>query len=135
MAAPLGRFEASDALTSAGGNSAVAVAGNGGSAHIYQREGLLVALWGRAGFLEPRLTQLAHTNGMAKTLADEWRERGEKALASLTGAFSCCIMDESGNEAMLAIDRMGIYPLTYQAIAGGLVFGSSADAINVPSVD
>jgi asparagine synthase (glutamine-hydrolysing) len=131
MAAPLGRFDSSDALTSAGNNNAVAVAGNGGSAHIYQREGLLAAVWGRAGFLEPRLTQLAHTNGVAKTLADEWRERGEKALASLTGAFSCCILDENANEAILATDRMGTYPLSYQTTAGGLVFGSSADAINV----
>lgn len=131
MAAPLGRFDSSNALTSAGNSNAVAVAGNGGSAHIYQREGFLAAVWGRARFLEPRLTQLAHTNGVAKTLADEWRERGEKALASLTGAFSCCIVDENGNEAMLATDRMGTYPLSYQAIAGGLIFGSSADAINV----
>ena len=87
-----------------------------------------MALWGRIGFLEPRLIQLALAEGVAKTLADDWRERGEKALEDLTGAFSLCILDEDRNEAILAIDRMGIYPLSFND-RRGFVFGSSADAI------
>ena len=131
MAAPLGRFDSSDVHASAGGNGAVAVAARDGSAHIYQKEGLLVSVWGRARFLEPRLAELAHAGGIAKTLADNWRERGEQIFASLTGSFCCCILNENTNEAALATDRMGTYPLSYQISAGGLVFGSSADAINL----
>ena len=68
---------------------------------------------------------------MAKTLGHDWRERGEKALEGLAGAFSLCIMDEARMRPLLAIDRMGVNPLTYQVYDGGLVFGSSADAINI----
>ena len=129
MAGPLARFDGSGVKALAGGNSALAVAASGDSTHFYQKEGLLVALWGRIGFREPRLTQLAQAEGMAKTLADNWRERGEKAFESLTGAFSLCILHEDRNEAILAIDRMGIHPLSFQISGGSFVFGSSADAI------
>ncbi|MDN5935801.1 MAG: asparagine synthase C-terminal domain-containing protein [Nitrosospira sp.] len=129
MAVPLARFDGGGVQALAGGRSALAVAANGDSVHLYQREGLLVALWGRPGFGEPHLTQLARAEGMAKALADHWREKGEKAIASLTGAFSLCILHEEADEAILAIDRMGIHPLSFQISGGGLIFGSSADAI------
>ena len=129
MAGPLTRFDGGEARTLAGGNSALAVAATGDGAQVYQKEGLLVAIWGRAGFNDPRLNQLARTDGMAKILADNWREKGEKVLESLTGAFSLCILHERENEAIVAIDRMGIHPLSFQISGGCLVFGSSADAI------
>jgi asparagine synthase (glutamine-hydrolysing) len=129
MAGPLARFDGSGVKALAGGNSALAVAASGDSTHFYQKEGLLVALWGRIGFSEPRLARLAQAEGIAKTLADNWRERGEKAFQSLTGAFSLCILHEDRNEAILAIDRMGIHPLSFQISGGSFVFGSSADAI------
>ncbi len=129
MAGPLTRFDGGEARTLAGRNSALAVAATGNSAQVYQKEGLLVAIWGPAGFNDPRLTQLARTDGMAKTLADNWKERGEKVFESLTGAFSLCILHERDNEAIIAIDRMGIHPLSFQISGGCLVFGSSADTI------
>ncbi|SEP41260.1 asparagine synthetase B [Nitrosovibrio sp. Nv6] len=131
MAGPLARADGSGAHTSAGANGALAVVAHAHSASLYQKDGLHVALWGRAGFLEPRLAQFAQAEGVAKTLADNWRERRDKIFTSLTGAFSCCILDENANEAALATDRMGTYPISYEASAGGLVFGSSADAINL----
>ncbi|MDQ3185655.1 MAG: asparagine synthase C-terminal domain-containing protein [Pseudomonadota bacterium] len=131
MAGPLARFDGGGVQALAGRNSALAVAASSDSAHVYQKEGLLVALWGRVGFSEPRLSQLACAEGMAKTLAGSWRERGEKAFASLTGTFSLCILHEERSEAILAIDRMGIRPLAFQLSGEGLVFGSSADAINL----
>ncbi|MBA2659907.1 MAG: asparagine synthase [Nitrosospira sp.] len=129
MSVPLTRFDGSKVQALAGGNSALAVAANAHSAHFYQKEGLLVAIWGQVGFNEPRLNQLSQAEGPAKTLADNWRERGEKVFESLTGAFSLCILNEDKNEAVLAIDRMGIHPLSFQISGGDLVFGSSADAM------
>ncbi len=129
MAVPLARFDGSKIQVLAGGKSALAIAANANSAHFYQKDGLLVALWGRAGFSESRLNQLSQAEGMAKTLADSWRERGEKVFESLTGAFSLCILSEDRDEAVLAIDRMGIHPLSFQTSGEGLVFGSSADAM------
>jgi asparagine synthase (glutamine-hydrolysing) len=98
-------------------------------------------LWGRGNFLEPRLDEQAQREGIAKTLAENWRERsggggrGTKIFESLTGAFVCCIVDENANEVVLATDRMGTYPLSYQTLAGGLIFASSTDAIRLhPSI-
>lgn len=136
MAAPLVRFDGCDVHASSGGNSAAAIAARGESADIYRKDGILVALWGRSKFSGPRVDEHGRRDGVAKTLAENWRnsrERGgaaETIFARLTGAFSCCILDETTGEAALATDRMGTYPVSYHAAAGGLVFGSSADTIS-----
>ena len=129
MAGPLSRFDGCDIKASAGAGSALAVAARDGSSHLYQKDGLIVAIWGRPSFLEPQLAQLALSQGAAKTLADHWHARGDKAFASLAGAFSFCIWNEIADEAVLATDRMGTYPISFQLSGRGLVFGSAADAI------
>jgi asparagine synthase (glutamine-hydrolysing) len=131
MAGPLARFDASYVEADAGTSGAVAVAASSDGGRIHRQDGLLVALGGHPRFREPRLIQLSRAEGVARTLGRDWRERGEKALESLAGAFSLCILDEGAQEAVLAIDRMGISPLAYQEYGGELVFGSSADAINI----
>ncbi|WP_334188576.1 asparagine synthetase B family protein [Noviherbaspirillum sp.] len=130
MAAPLARFDSAHVQTAVGSKSAVAIASGGAGSHLYQGEGLLVAVWGQVGFKDPVMSQRAHAEGIARTLAAVWRDRAEQACACLTGAFSLCIIDEANGQALLAIDRMGIHPLIYQIVDNCLVFGSSADAIN-----
>jgi asparagine synthase (glutamine-hydrolysing) len=129
MAGPLSRFDGCDIKALAGVESALAVAARDDSRHLYQEDGLIVAIWGRPSFLDPQLRQLASSQGAAKTLADYWRIVGDKAFARLTGAFSFCILDENADEAVLATDRMGTYPVSFQPSGRGLVFGSTADAI------
>ncbi len=129
MVRPLVRFDDSNVQILAGGNSALAVAANGNSAHLYQNKGVMVALWGQPRFLDSHLAQLAHTDGVAKTLAKSWLDNREKAFAGLVGQFVLCILDESSNEAILAIDRMGTQPVSYQISGEGIIFGTSADAI------
>ena len=68
---------------------------------------------------------------MAKTLANSWLKNGEKAFSDLIGTFVLCILDESSGQTILAIDRMGAQPLSYQISGQGIVFGTSADAIIV----
>lgn len=130
MAAPLARFDGANVQSRVGGRSAVAIAAGGAGTHLYQGEGLLVAVWGHVGFKAASLSQQARAEGIAKTLAAVWRDRAEQACAVLTGAFSLCVIDEERGEALLAIDRMGIHPLIYQIVDNCLIFGSSADAIN-----
>jgi asparagine synthase (glutamine-hydrolysing) len=129
MAGPLSRFDGCDIEALAGVESALAVAARDDSRHLYQQDGLIVAIWGRPSFLDPQLRQLASSQGAAKTLADYWRTLGDKAFARLAGAFSFCILDENADEAVLATDRMGTYPISFQPSGRGLVFGSTADAI------
>lgn len=129
MAGPLARFDGSGVQALAGGNSALVVAASGDSAHLYQKEGLLVAVWGRVRFTDSRLAQLAQAEGVAKALADGWREGGETVLPILEGAYVLCILDEAAGEAVLAVDRMGTQPLSYTLSGNRLLFGSSADAV------
>lgn len=129
MVRPLVRFDDSNVQILAGGNSALAVAANGNSAHLYQNKGVMVALWGQPRFLDSHLAQLAHTDGVAKTLAKSWLDNREKAFAGLVGQFVLCILDEGSSEAILAIDRMGTQPVSYQISGEGIIFGTSADAI------
>lgn len=131
MAGPLGCFDKSAFHGLSGKNSGLAVSASSDMAHIHQEERCLVAIWGAPKFRDSRLAELARAAGMAKTLADQWREKGEQVFGSLAGAFLLCILHENdgGNEAILATDRMGIYPLSFDATDERLVFGSSADAI------
>ena len=129
MAAPMGRFDASPVQTVQGRSSAVAVAAAGASAQLYQNGALTVALWGQAWLVDARMAQQAAEQGIGKTLADAWRRSPQLACASLSGAFVLAIIDEAAGEAMLAIDRMGTLPLSYQLAGEALVFGSSADTI------
>ena len=129
MTRPLVRFDDSNVQILVGRNSALAVAANSDNAHLYQNKELMVALWGRVQFLDSHLAQLAHTDGIAKTLAKSWLESGEKAFAGLVGTFALCILDEHSGKAVLAVDRMGTQPVSYQISGEGIVFGTSADAI------
>ncbi|HEY6043672.1 MAG TPA: asparagine synthase-related protein [Nitrosospira sp.] len=129
MAGPLSRFDGCDIKALAGMESALAVGARDSSGHLYQKDGVIVAIWGRPSFLDPQLSQLALSQGVAKTLADHWRVRGDNAFESLAGAFSFCILNEDADEAVLATDRMGSYPISFQLSGRGLVFGSAADAI------
>ncbi len=125
MAAPLTRFDASTVRTLAGSASAVAIAAQAASAHLYQKDGLLVALWGTATLNGPPGLDVA------ASLAQLWRRQGPKACAALSGPFALCLLDEVSGEALLAIDRTGTQALSFQARAQGLVFASSADALIV----
>ena len=139
MAAPLTRFDASTLHRLNGNTSALQVAARNGSAHLYQQDGLLIALWGTATLstvtlnsatLNPAMPAPTRAgSGLCAALAQLWRTQGPKACASLCGAFALCIVDETSGEALLAIDRSGTHTLSYQHTASGLVFGSSGAAL------
>jgi asparagine synthase (glutamine-hydrolysing) len=125
MAAPLGRFDGTPLRTLAGRRSAAALAAQASSSHLYQQDGLTVALWGQV-----RLAgEAAQGDEVAAALAASWRHDPDGVCARLTGAFSLCILDEARGEALLAIDRMGTQPLAYQLAGETLVFASTADAL------
>ena len=129
MAAPLSRFDSAPLQPLSGRKSAAAVAAGAASNHVYQRDGLIVALWGDVRLLDAELSRQAIGEGLAKTLADAWRRDPDAVCAQLSGAFSLCILDEASGDALLAIDRMGTQPMSYQLSGEALLFGSSADAL------
>ena len=130
MAASMARFDGSAVQTLSGRQSALAVAAAGASGQVYQNGSLMVALWGQATIKDARMAQQVALEGIGKTLADAWRKSPALACSSLSGPFVLAIVDEASGDAMLAIDRMGTQPLSYQLVGEALVFGSSADAIS-----
>jgi asparagine synthase (glutamine-hydrolysing) len=97
---------------------------------LYQGDGLIAALCGKPSFNDIETEARAHREGKARVLADAYRERGKEMLASIGGPFALAVVDERHHRALLAIDRMGIYPLIYLVLPRGLVFGTTTDAIN-----
>ena len=122
MAAPLSRFDGAPLALDAGDTGAVAVAAIDGSRHLYQQDGLQVAIWGR-----PMLHGSA--DDVAGRLASLWLSRGVAACACLSGPFCLAILDAFSGSAVLAVDRAGIHPLCYASNAQGLFFASSLDAL------
>lgn len=129
MAAPLSRFDQSVPQARCGQRSGVAVAAQAGSADVYQRDGLLVALWGQPRLDEPALAAQAAAQGVAATVATLWSQGAQRTCARIHGCFTLAILDERSGEALLATDRMGIQPLNWQLAGETLVFASSADAL------
>src|SRR4051812_15269952 len=108
MSAPLARFDGSAVQMLTGSRSAAAVVAASGSAHLYQQDGLTVAVWGDVRLREPALAEQAAAQGLGRLLAARWRDGPQQVCAALSGAFALCIIDEAAGEALLAIDRMGI---------------------------
>ncbi|WP_317202240.1 asparagine synthetase B family protein [Janthinobacterium sp.] len=127
MGAPLTRFDRSRLHTLQGGASAAAAAGADGSVHVWQRDGLLIALWGDARLRDGALLRDAGSLGAA--LATLWPQGPERLCAALTGVFALCLLDDKAGEALLAVDRMGTHPMAWQMAGETLVFASSADAL------
>ena len=122
MAAPLSRFDESPLQTRTSLGGSVAVAACDGASHLYQQDGLLVALWGH-----PVLDGSALN--VAQRLAPIWLARGAAACAALSGEFALAIVDGASGQLLLAVDRAGSYPLSYVDHAQGVFFASSNDAL------
>ena len=122
MAAPLSRLDQAPLQWRTGEKGTVAVAAGDGASHLYQQDGLLVALWGH-----PMLDDSALN--VAQRLAPVWLARGAAACAALSGEFALAVVDGFSGQLLLAVDRAGSYPLSHVANAQGVFFASSNDAM------
>lgn len=129
MARLLTRFDSNPAQTAAQGSAALSVVAKASHAHLYEKDGLLVGIWGRIKSRNKQLQADIDVKGMAATLADLWQQKGEKLFSDLAGEFVCCIVDSHARKAALAIDPLGTHTLYYQQLDNGILFGSSADVL------
>ena len=58
-----------------------------------------------------------------------YEEEGERCVERLEGMFALAIWDERRRSLLLARDRIGVKPLYYAQLPGGVVFGSEVKAI------
>jgi asparagine synthase (glutamine-hydrolysing) len=64
-----------------------------------------------------------------ETILHLYEEEGPRCVERLQGMFSFAIWDERRGELFLARDRLGVKPLYYAALPGGIVFGSEIKAL------
>ncbi|XSG86395.1 MAG: asparagine synthetase B family protein [Methylohalobius sp. ZOD2] len=88
-----------------------------------------VLLTGAPSWEDPNLSKSAARDGDALLLARLYQQEGLAILDRLEGNFALAVYDQERNEGLLAIDRMGIYPLAYAEVAEGIVFSDDLGSL------
>ncbi|MBI3776065.1 MAG: asparagine synthase [Gammaproteobacteria bacterium] len=91
---------------------------------------LVAALAGRVTWKDKALSDLAKQRGNHAALAQAFRQSGDQCVQLISGHFSFAVLDTEKNSALLAVDRIGAYPLCYSVTNDGtLIFGSDTDVV------
>ena len=122
MADPMRLEEA--AHTAVASRQGAAVGGVGAHTCVLDANGTLVALSGR-----PRIRNLNGLQAITRAVAEAYRNGGTSFLDKMRGPFSLAIVDPGRQVGLLAIDRLGIEPLSYALTDHGLVFATRADGV------
>ena len=129
MAQPLHRHDDSRVHSQVFQQSGLALACLSGEGEFAQQGAWLIAVLGRPRFDDPHLQARAESLGFAAVFVQAYTDYGSAVLEKLSGAFVLAALNESENEALLAVDRLGIASLCYTLTPRGLVFGSSLDSV------
>jgi asparagine synthase (glutamine-hydrolysing) len=100
------------------------------AADLHVGETCYTAIVGHPSWTDARLATLARERGAAHALAAAYLDDGMRAFEYARGDFAAAIIDEAKSQAILAIDRIGIRPMTYAVAPDGLVFGSSLNLLH-----
>lgn len=92
-----------------------------GAVSVWRQGGLEVGLLGRARWQGQPAGQAA-----LEALAQRFRREGAACLDGLRGQFLVCVLDHRQARGLVAIDRIGSYPLAHARHRDGLVFGTDA---------
>lgn len=111
-------------LQRAAGGSLVASYGAHGRPALLEVDGLLLAASGH-----PRWRRASVPGGDLAAIAAALAAEGPAALASVGGDFALAAWDSRRQRGLLAVDRMGVHPLCYVPVRGGLAFASTLDAL------
>jgi len=107
----------------------IAAIGPSGTAGVFDRRGLVVAL--HAHPLPERSTsRQVPLADVAVRLIDAFLERGIDALAALRGDYAVALADPPRGRVVLAVDRMGVRNVVYSEQNGGVVFGPTCDVVS-----
>jgi len=83
--------------------------------------------------LIPELTRLGHvfrTRSDTEVIVHAWEQWGEESVTRFRGMFAFALWDRKRETLFLARDRLGVKPLHYALLAGGLlVFGSELKSL------
>ena len=91
--------------------------------------GRIALISGHPRWRDAELATLAQQGNPAQALLESYRRHAEGLLTRIGGDFVLTVIDPLASRVLVAIDRMGQFPLHYAQIPGGLVFGSSATSV------
>ncbi len=110
--------------------SAIYAVGIGHDVAICDKQVTHAAIVGQPQWHNSELNDYATAHGQAAALIKAYQRYGSECLQQLEGFFLLAVLEPASRSALLAIDRMGTYPLAYTLTTSGeLIFGSSLDAI------
>jgi asparagine synthase (glutamine-hydrolysing) len=101
-----------------------AVACHGDRTNVYCDDDVIVAITGY-----PRIATSFPAHPVAQAVASAYRVSQERLFRELHGPFSLVIIDLRDGAIVLAIDRMGIEPLTYAVNDETVIFANRADVV------
>ncbi|CAA0123401.1 Asparagine synthetase [glutamine-hydrolyzing] 1 [Halioglobus japonicus] len=101
-----------------------AVANTASSHHL--THGGVALIGGRPHFRDPKLAELAQTQGIGAALASGYESHSHDVFKRLFGSFFCVIVDTQANRVLIGIDRLGQHAMYYHTSNDALAFGTSA---------
>ena len=96
---------------------------------IHQSGNLLAIIEGHPNWVDSKLAAMAESHCAANVLLEGFALYGRMVLEKIRGPFSFCILDPEQQYALLAVDRIGIRPLSIYFQNYLLVFGSELDQV------
>jgi asparagine synthase (glutamine-hydrolysing) len=78
------------------------------------------------------LAALGHrfrTNSDTEVIAHGYEQWGERCVDRFRGMFAFAVWDGTTRRLLLARDRLGVKPLYYAEVPGGIVFGSEIKSL------
>ncbi|MGH9372008.1 MAG: asparagine synthase (glutamine-hydrolyzing), partial [Vicinamibacterales bacterium] len=69
------------------------------------------------------------TSSDTEVIVHGYEQWGEQAVERFRGMFACAIWDARARRLLLARDRLGVKPLYYAQVGGGIVFGSEIKSL------
>jgi asparagine synthase (glutamine-hydrolysing) len=92
-------------------------------------DNLCVALFGHQLWWDEDLKAEARRVGNAAAALFGYRRLGRSVISRLHGAFGLRILDRRRGEGLIAIDRLGIHPMSFSRQGRGVVFATTATAV------
>ena len=97
---------------------------------IAQEDDYFATICGKVDWNNPDMKQLAAEKGDGYALIEGYKRYGSDILALMQGGWSVALTSPKRQMALVAVDRMGIYPMCYARNGkDGFVFSSVTDGI------
>lgn len=124
------RHEGSGRATEALPGAGLGIQGWPSDLSVNRSGDIIAAVYGRPVWRDESRARRATEQGHAAVLIDAWRETGVALFDIFHGPASVAIVDSGKNEALVAIDRIGIQQMSFALSPdGALVFASDARAV------